>query len=423
MTAAPGRMSKPGAPISLAKPRVFVALLGGFLLAALSFSQAAASIGIVLETFRPLGGGFFSWSSGQRSLAISLIEAPKKTKADELIEAGRTGLTYAPLSARSLWLVGKGLELKGQFGAANKAMIRAEKITRRDAAVQLWLADNDFRRARVASSLRHYDLIIRTEPEVAGAVVTRLAAIVTAPEGRKYLQPYIRDDNPWLPLLFTKSVYELPRAEPVGLLLVERKKKAPALARLEPNYAHLMTRLVAEGSEDVALELYPLLPNANATALNGVAPMTNGGPVVGYPPIIWSFADTETHRSNLVALEGGDGGIEIFGSPGTVGVAATKLIALRGNTRLQWQVRERSTNLQSSASWVATCLKGRSKGASVSSANLLGESMPLGKNLALQLPGGCDLVRLEMRVNGGIGRNPASLIVGKLALLKAPPRT
>ena len=245
MMAAAGRTSKPGASISVAKPKIFVALLSGFLLAALSFSQAAASIGIELETFRPLGG--------QRNLAIRLIEAPKRTKAGELIKAGRTGLTYAPLSARSLWLVGKGLELKGEFGAAHKAMIRAEKITRRDAAVQLWLADNDLRRARVASSLRHYDLIIRTEPEVAGEVVTRLAAIMTAPEGRKYLQPYIRDNNPWLPFLLTKSIGQLPSAEPVGLLLVERNKKAPALPELEPTYGFLMTRLVAEGAEDVAL--------------------------------------------------------------------------------------------------------------------------------------------------------------------------
>lgn len=423
MMAAAGRTSKPGASISVAKPKIFVALLSGFLLAALSFSQAAASIGIELETFRPLGGGFFSWRSGQRNLAIRLIEAPKRTKAGELIKAGRTGLTYAPLSARSLWLVGKGLELKGEFGAAHKAMIRAEKITRRDAAVQLWLADNDLRRARVASSLRHYDLIIRTEPEVAGEVVTRLAAIMTAPEGRKYLQPYIRDNNPWLPFLLTKSIGQLPSAEPVGLLLVERNKKAPALPELEPTYGFLMTRLVAEGAEDVALDLYPLLPNANAAALNGVAAMADGKPVVGYPPIIWSFADTETQRANLVALEGGDGGIEFFGSPGTVGVAATKLIALRGSSRLQWQVRERSTNLQSSANWVATCLEGRSKGASISSVNLLAETLPLGKNLTLRMPGNCGLVRLEMRVNGGIGRNQASLIVGKLALLKTSPRT
>lgn len=423
MIAAAGRTAKQGAQFSVAKPRIFVALLGGFLLAALFFSQAAASIGIVLETFRPLGGGFFSLSSGQRSLEISLVETPKKAKSAELIETGRTGLTYAPLSARSLWLVGKGLELKGQFGAAHKAMIRAEKITRRDAAVQLWLADNDLRRARVASSLRHYDLIIRTEPQVSGEVVTRLAAIMTAPEGRKYLQPYIRDDNRWLPTLVVKAVEQLPRAEPVGRLFVERKKKVPALAELEPTYGFLMTRLASEGAVDVALDLHPLLPHANPAALNEVAPMVKGKIVEGYPPVIWAFSDTETHRSNLVALEGGEGGIEFFGSPGTLGVAATKLLAPSGNTRLQWQVGERSANLQSSARWVATCVKGRAKGASTSSVNLLAENLPLGKNLTLLLPSGCDLVRLEMRVSGGIGRNPASLIVGKLALLKASPRT
>ena len=39
-------------------PGIIIALFAGLLGAILAFSQAAASTGIVIDTFRPLGGGF-----------------------------------------------------------------------------------------------------------------------------------------------------------------------------------------------------------------------------------------------------------------------------------------------------------------------------------------------------------------------------
>lgn len=397
------------------KPSVILALFLGLLGAVLSFSQAAASIGVALENFRPLGGMFFSWSSGQRSLALSLYEGDKKIPARRLLDAGRTGLGYAPLSARSMWLVGKGFEAQGRIGDARKAMKRAERISRRDGSVQLWLADDELRRGLVASSLRHYDLIIRAEPRAADQIVVRLAAIMTAPQGRRYLQPYIRQDNAWLPALLGTAVTSLPKAEPVGLLFTERKGKAPALPELDPVYEKLVSRLVAEGSQDVALRLYPLLPRGSSAALTNLSGVIDGKPVDGYPPFTWMFGQ-ETQGATLIGLDNGRSGMEFYGASSTVGVAAAKLVAPKSATLLRWRIDERSPNLQSSATWIATCIAGRSKGEQRTSVNLLGQSAQLKKSLTMQLPGQCDLIRLDMRIIGGIGRNPASLIVSDLAL-------
>lgn len=399
-------------------PGIIVALFAGLLAAILAFSQAAASTGIVIDTFRPLGGGFFSWRSGQNQLTQKLYDNRGKVDAKLLFATGRTGLGYAPLSARSLWMVGKGYEAKADLPRARQAMLRAERITRREASVQLWLAEDALRREKIEAGLRHYDLIIRSRPESTQEILPRLAAIMVAPEGRKYLQPYVRQSNPWFPELLAVAVDRLPQAEPVGRLLIERKVKAPDLRQLDAVYAQLVSKLVSQGADDVALQLYPLLPRGNKVVLSDVSGIVDGKTVEGYPPFVWQFGN-EAYGATLVSVGSGGAGMEFYGASGTVGVAASKLVAPNGSTQFRWRVRERTPNLQSSATWVATCLSGPNEGARAVSVNLLDTKTPANRDMVMSLPARCDIVRLDMRIVGGIGTNPASLIVSGLSLGKA----
>lgn len=398
-------------------PALVVALFGGLLGGVLAFSQAAASTGIVIDSFRPLGGVFFSWRSGQTQLARSLHDGRTKVDPKLLTKSGRTGLSYAPLSARSLWMVGKGYEAEGNMPRARTAMERAEKITRRDATVQLWLSEDAIRRKEINEALGHYDLIIRSTPEARSEILPRLAALMVAPLGRKYLLSYARPSNPWFPDLLATAVERLPRVEPVGLLLLERRAKAPNLPQLEPVYSKLVAKLVSEGSHDVALDLYPLLPRGDVAVLRNVSGVIDGKPLTGYAPFIWDFA-TEASGATLVSTGAGQAGMEFYGSSGTIGVAASKLVAPGQARQIRWRIDERSPNLQSSAAWVATCLSGQSEGARQTSVNLLDKAVPTGKDLTMTLPTGCTIVRLDMRIAGGIGSNPASLIITRLSLAK-----
>lgn len=417
MTAVNGRGSR-DAPSLRFTPKIFVALLTGLLLAVLAFSQAAAAIGMTLNSFRPLGGSFFSWRSAQHQLAVDLFEKRKRTDARRLMASGRTGLRYAPLSARSLWMVGKGYEAQKDMKAARRVMARAQKVTRRDAAIQLWLAEDAFRREDVAEAIGHYDLIMRSQPETSREILPRLAAVMVARQGRPYLQPYINGRNLWYPGLMTSAVNLLPKAEPIGLLLIERKAKAPDIVELESVYGKLVTRLVDEGTIEVALKTYALLPNGKAEVLGNVSGIANGKLIAGYPPFIWSLAN-EAYGATLVGVDRSGGGMEFFAAPGTIGMAASKLIKIDAGNRLRWRIYDRTANLQSTAAWVATCVSGKAKGAQHMSINLLSQSMPLNKTMSMALPANCDVIRLDMRVAGGIGTGPASLIVGDLGHEKA----
>jgi hypothetical protein len=52
---------------------------------------------------------------------------------------------------------------------------------------------------------------------------------------------------------------------------------------------------------------------------------------------------------------------------------------------------------------------------------MLDKSLPLKKTISMQLPSDCDVVRIDLRIAGGIGTGPATLIVTDLGLVAASP--
>jgi hypothetical protein len=397
-------------------PSIFVGLVAGLFLAVLAFSQAAASVGLSIDSFRPLGGSFFSWRAGQTKAALAISSQGSRVNVAAAQRLGRETLVHAPLTPRSLWLIGKSMEIGGAQSKARKAMLQAERLSRRDSAVQLWLGADRLRSGNIAAGLRHFDLMIRGDSEAANAVVPRMALIILAPEGRRQLAPYIRENNPWLSHLFQVAVTDLPRSAPMAQLLIDRRKKAPDIEDGQFIYSTLMTRLIAEGAYPSALQLYPLLPGSNRGTLRNVSGATAGELDQGYPPFVWAFSDGSAQGGEFVSVEGGGTGIDIFASPGTVGVAGVKLVAVNPGDALYWQVADRTGNLESSATWVATCLAGPSAKKKVESANMLSASVPQNKILKMAMPTGCNLVRLDMRVAGGIGRDPTNVTVSALKL-------
>lgn len=397
-------------------PSIFGGLVVGLFLAVLAFSQAAASIGLALDSFRPLGGSFFSWRAGQTRAAVALVAKGSRVNSDVAARLGRTALIHAPLSPRSLWLIGKSLEVKGQRDRARVVMLQAERISRRDRAVQLWLGADRLQRGAISPGLRHFDLMIRAGGQAAEAAIPRMAMIIMSPNGRRHLAPYIRNDNPWLLPLLQTAVNDLPRAAPIAQLLLDRQKKAPDIPNVGPVYGRLTQRLVNEGAYAQALRLYPLLPRTTPESLRNVSGAVKGRLDEGYPPFVWSFPESNDQGAEFVSVGNNETGLDIFGAPGTVGIAATKLISPKSGDMLFWYIADRSGNLDGSATWVATCLAGRSAKKKVQSANMLGSAMLQNRLLKMALPADCDLVRLEIRVAGGIGRDPANLVIGGLEL-------
>jgi hypothetical protein len=401
-------------------PKLFIALLLGALLAVLAFSQAAASVGLPIATFRPLGAGFFSMRTVQIEASKRLVSPDRRATPVRADAIGRQGLIFAPLNTRALWLVGQSLAEKGQVGKARIAMRQAETVSRRDAAVQMWLGLDNLRNRRVPPALRNFDLMIRTNAEAAALVTPALAKVIVSPEGRRQMAPYFKATNPWLPDLMWAAANQVPQAAPLAQLLLEQRGMAPDGEGLRPIYAGLLKRLLDQKAYGLAVRLYPKLPGASLASLRSLNPTIEGKVQENYPPFVWGIGEGDAQGGGLIGLPQGGVGLELFGSPGTIGVATSKLLVPDAHGSFRWRTLERTGNSEGSANWELTCLLGKSAGTKTSSADLFSEKLPLNRVLSMPIPGNCRLVRIDLRIAGGVGRNPAELVVGDFALDGTP---
>lgn len=409
-------------------PRFFAAGLLGSLIAVLAFSQAAASVGLPIDAFRPLGAGFFSMRAVQAEASKSIVGQGRPAKPAAVGAVGREGLVYAPLNTRALWLVGQSFDARGRANDARLAMHQAERVSRRDAAVQLWLGIDNVKRNRVPEGLRNFDLMIRTNAEAARLVTPELAKLLALPDGRQELMPYIRPSNPWLVDLVWSATNQVRSVRPLATMLLEHPGAAPDVEGIRPLYATMVAKLMDEKAYRLAVDVYPKLPGASIASLRTVEPTVNGQLAEGYPPFVWQFSDSSEQGASLVSVDAGVAGLEAFGAPGTIGIAASKLVAPAGARSLRWNVVQREANVESSANWAVTCVMGGGvSGRQTQSGNLFSDSVVIGRTYSLALPTGCQLMRIDLRMAGGVGRNPPSIIVSGLQLVgdqaPAPQRT
>jgi hypothetical protein len=160
-----------------------------------------------------------------------------------------------------------------------------------------------------------------------------------------------------------------------------------------------------------------LLPGADLQAL-GTLKVRQSSRTANYPPIDWDFGDTNDRGGTPSALKNGGQAIEFFAAPGTLGSAGVKLLTPGNNRSLHFRIQSRVVNPDTMANFRATCLSADGDGLSRASRNLT--RVPLNQDLVFALPIGCELMRLELRMGGGNGREPASLLIEGLRL--APSR-
>ncbi len=391
----------------------FAVLLAGLITAVLSVAQSASLIGIPLPVFRPLGTPFYAWRADQALLSEELIREGNTPVPQQLVASGREDLEHSPTSARAMWVLAKGLEAEGDDAGARRVMTRAESLTRRDGAVQLWLGSDSLRRRDVATGLYHFDKMLRSNPEAAQLMLPRMVTIIAAPEGRVALRPYIRAENSWYEGMLAAAVQsQLPAADVAGLLssaaAVPDSRSARAL------YRSLVAKLAEQRAYESLLQIWPKLPGASQEVWQSVQ-LRAVKEDDTYPPVDWSFPSFGDRRAELQNLGTGDFGIVAFASSGTTGVTASKLLRLSGrNPFFEWRVVEQSTNLGASAYWQATCVSDRGSGESIKSVDLLGEDQR-GRRARMTLPTDCPLVRIDLYMSGGIGREGVQLTIDRLA--------
>lgn len=400
--------------------RDMIAAAIALLLAIVSFAAAASTIGIPISAFRwSAPFGYPEMKQIDKHDAAIMAKAPSIAAAKKHVETRRALLVSAPLSSGLVRSIGLGLNATGNKSAADRAMAAAGRLSRRDGLTQTWLANSALRKSEATAGLRHFDIFLRTyKPSETGVVINQLVAVLSYPEARKELVRYVEPTNPWYARFIDAAVAGSRSSAPVAELLLDAKK-IPDSDFLRGHYALLFERLIREKEYTQAMRLYPRLPGAKAEVLRTVA-VTPQTLSVGYNPAIWGFSNQSDQGGSPLESKNG-GALEFYAVPDTIGVAGQKLIELPNPAMpqaLYWSVTERHVNGGSSAQWKLRCLTSKPE-TTVQTVNLL--STKTGTLMRLAVPAGCRLAMLEMYMTGGIGRDPARIVVDRLALASANP--
>jgi hypothetical protein len=97
------------------------------------------------------------------------------------VRLARTGLRRQPLAADAVRQIGMARDAGRIVPDVRPYMILAEKLSRRDALAQLWLAQDRFKAGDVIGGMTHLDTVIRVYRQAEGLIFPVLAKFADAP--------------------------------------------------------------------------------------------------------------------------------------------------------------------------------------------------------------------------------------------------
>jgi len=337
--------------------------------------------------------------------------APGFQGHEKAIGLAKASLRQSPLNPRALRMLAFADAQTEKIDLAEAKLMMADRLSRRDGATQLWLADRRGRQGRIGDSLRHIDVLLRTNPEATAPLLERLASALTLPEARLAIRPMMVADTPWIERFFSIAVERPQSVAPLGEL-VASLQVAPTVDRLEGSYASLVYRLSGEQQYDLMRRVYVKLPAVRIDDLYDVSLRSAADPK-GYRPVIWDFGS----RSDRGAAIVGAGEAEFFAMTDVRGVAASKAVFLESEGQaLRFRKKDGTAGEGAAAFWRVTCVLGRAAKSSVQSRNLL--EVPNGTILSLPFPAGCSAAQVEMVVDGAMRRDPTRVVLSDLGLVR-----
>jgi hypothetical protein len=377
-------------------------------LAWLAFMNARVGVGLRLMPSTAMGAGF-----DPMRLRLSALEKRQVASGfkDQAAAAGlaKSALRQSPLNPRALRMLAFADIESGRADLAEAKMVMGDRLSRRDGATQLWLADRRGRQNRIGDALRHMDVLLRTNPEAAAPLLERLAGALALPEARAAIKPMMVADTPWIERFFAIAVERSPTMVPLGEL-VASLREAPRVVRLEGSYASLVYRLAGEQQYGLMRKVYTKLPAARASDLYDVSLRSAVDPR-GYRPVIWDFGS----RSDRGAAMLGPDEAEFFAMTDVRGIAASKAVFLKSEGQaLRFRKKEGAAGDGAAAFWRVTCKLGRSAKTVLQSRNLL--DIPNGTVLRVPFPAGCDAAQIDMIVDGAMRRDPTRVVLSEIGL-------
>lgn len=258
----------------------------------------------------------------QRELK-ALAENPAHQLDSQRLERARLTLVGRPLNSQVY--AGLGLAVSNDENRQERAdlfMTLADRVGRREPISQLWLIEKSAAAGDVPGTLRHYNRILSTKPELSATLFSVLATAIDFPEIRQAILPYLRYQRPWVKdfITFAASNSKVDSiTELLGSSMSSIRSEGYFGAKSEVIY-----RLTEAGRADEALEFarqaYPDLDLAAFSTLS-ISPATADKRLGRFA---WQLLENENVQSTL----GNDGFVEVTMQPATQADILTRYILL-----------------------------------------------------------------------------------------------
>lgn len=384
--------------------------IAGCALPASQYAQVAAlraSLANDAVRIAPLEARVLASKLGRRFEENSAFQ-PSAGDLDDM----RTALSAQPLETKLLSVLGLSYEAAGDTKQAYRMMQLAARTSRHDVVSGLYMIEAASASGDVRNTLRHYNAVLSTQPELYPTLFPILASAVSYPEIRPALRPYLEIGARWVPP-FVAAAAESANAKDLEALLLPlpaellREEYAPALGRL-------LYRLALQGEKSAvarfARAIIPELPSSELTNLGVSTKMLDKR--------LGSFAWTFPSVAGIRVEPGANNSMQISAEPLSRGIVASRDLVVDGPETYQFMQRlDYGSGVgKITARWIAECIT------PTGSQRFWEQRLPQNGQegtyrSVVNVPENCKIMRISLEAEAADSQLPSSLNIEDLTLI------
>lgn len=339
-------------------------------------------------------------------------ENPEFKPGTEDLANIRAAIAARPLEPKVISLLGLAYEAAGNTQQAASLMELADCASRRDLISGLYLIEMASASGDVHKTLRHYNAVLSTQPELYSTLLPILASAISYPEIRTALRPYLESGARWAPPFVASAAENSIPGDLQSLLLplpaeLSREEYTPAIAKALYQVALQGDR---KATARFARAIIPGFPGSELSNLS-ISTKTLDKRLGSFA---WTFPSVEGVR----VVPSPDNSMQISAEPLSRGVVAWRDLVIDGPETYQFMQRldYPSGAGKISARWTAECITptGRQR---FWEQRLPQNGQQDTYRSVVNVPVSCKIMRVALFAEGADSQLPSLLIIKGLTLI------
>jgi tetratricopeptide (TPR) repeat protein len=329
---------------------------------------------------------------------LLLMADPAKTpRAVEIL--AKKALTKQAINAKALRILGYVADAHGDRAKGLNFINKSVQLSRRDSYAQLWLIEHYAQANDTSATLRHYDVALKTKPDISAILYPRLSNAIGDIEIRAALLPYLRANRPWMSRFISHVIAS--EAEPAGFIsLIIEAKGLPKSNVSQLQEQTVLSKLVNQKRFAEARQVYGFVQGSKASKL--INPAFDESDRDGrFGAMGWTLSDNPNAGGGFIGKKiDGPPALSVFADSATTRTVAGRLLFLSPQS---YRFSARLSRLESGdggyLQFQLRCIDGENA-VSVWNLNMTAKS---GRSQII-VPTGCNVQMLDIIASGGEGQ-------------------